>query len=67
VVQWWGIFLIALPLSGGWLTIVSPLTITYLIRYVSGVPMLERKYAGNAEFEQYKRRTSVFFPLPPAR
>lgn len=67
VVQWWGIFLIALPLSGGWMTLVSPLTITYLIRYVSGVPMLERKYAGNAEFEQYKKRTSIFFPLPPGR
>jgi steroid 5-alpha reductase family enzyme len=67
VVQWWGIFFFALPLSGGWITIVSPLTITYLIRYVSGVPMLERKYAGNAEFEQYKRETSVFFPLLPTR
>lgn len=67
VVQWWGIFLIALPLSGGWITIISPLTITYLIRYVSGVPMLESKYAGNAEFDQYKRKTSVFFPLPPTR
>jgi steroid 5-alpha reductase family enzyme len=66
-VQWWGIFLIALPLSGGWITIVSPLTITWLIRYVSGVPMLERKYAGNAEFEHYKKRTSIFFPLPPGR
>lgn len=67
VVQWWGIFLLAMPLSGGWITIVSPLTITYLIRYVSGVPMLERKYAGNTEFEHYKRRTPVFFPLPPTR
>lgn len=67
VVQWWGIFLIALPLSGGWMTLVSPLTITYLIRYVSGVPMLERKYAGNSEFEHYKKRTSIFFPLPPGR
>lgn len=67
VVQWWGIFLIALPLPGGWMTLVSPLTITYLIRYVSGVPMLERKYAGNSEFEHYKKRTSIFFPLPPGR
>lgn len=67
VVQWWGIFLVALPLSGGWMTLVSPLTITYLIRYVSGVPMLERKYAGNSEFEHYKKRTSIFFPLPPGR
>lgn len=65
VVQWWGIFLMAVTLPGGWMTIAGPLTITYLVRYVSGVPMLERKYAGNPEFEAYKKRTSVFFPLPP--
>lgn len=65
VVQWWGIFLMAVTLPGGWMTIAGPLTITHLVRYVSGVPMLERKYAGNPEFEEYKKRTSVFFPLPP--
>lgn len=65
VVQWWGIFIMAVTLPGGWMTIAGPLTITYLVRYVSGVPMLERKYAGNPEFEAYKKRTSVFFPLPP--
>jgi len=27
--------------------------------------MLEARYEGNAEFEEYKRRTSAFFPLPP--
>jgi steroid 5-alpha reductase family enzyme len=43
----------------------SPLLMTYLLRFVSGVPMLERKYAGNAEFEAYKKKTSIFFPLPP--
>lgn len=64
VVQWWGIFLMAVTLPGGWMTIVGPLTITYLVRYVSGVPMLERKYAGNPEFEAYKKVTSVFFPMP---
>jgi len=65
VVQWWGIFIMAVTLPGGWMTIIGPLTITYLVRFVSGVPMLERKYAGNEEFNQYKRKTSVFFPLPP--
>ena len=30
--------------------------------FVSGVPMLERKYEGNQEFEAYKKRTSVFIP-----
>ena len=64
-VQWWGVFTMACALPSGWITLTSPVLMTYLLRYVSGVPMLERKYEGHAEFEAYKRRTSVFFPLPP--
>jgi steroid 5-alpha reductase family enzyme len=64
VTQWWGIFLIALSIPYGWMTIVGPLTITSLILFVSGVPLLEKKYAGRADFETYKRRTSKLIPLP---
>jgi steroid 5-alpha reductase family enzyme len=65
VALWWGVFLIALAVPGGWMTIIGPITITGLILGVSGIPMLEKKYEGNAEFDEYKRRTSAFFPLPP--
>ena len=65
VTLWWGVFLIALAVPGGWMTIVGPLMITALILGVSGIPMLEKKYEGSAEFDEYKRRTSAFFPLPP--
>jgi len=65
VMLWWGIFLVALALPGGWMTVIGPVTITALILGVSGIPMLEKKYEGNREFEEYKRRTSAFFPLPP--
>jgi steroid 5-alpha reductase family enzyme len=63
--QWWGLFIIALILPGGWVTVVGPIVITYLLRYVSGVPMLEAKYKGNAVFESYKKKTSIFFPMSP--
>lgn len=65
VTQWWGIFLIALSVPGAIPTIVGPLTITILILFVSGIPLLEKKYAGRPDFESYKKRTSMFFPLPP--
>lgn len=65
VLQWWGIFFVALALPYGYITIVSPLLITFLILFVSGIPMLEKKYAGRPDFEAYKKRTSVFIPLPP--
>ena len=64
VVQWWGIFLLALSLPHGYVTIFGPLLITCLILFVSGIPMLEQKYAGRADFEAYKKHTSVFVPLP---
>ncbi|GAC1468511.1 MAG: DUF1295 domain-containing protein [Desulfuromonadaceae bacterium] len=65
VTLWWGIWLMVLALPGGWLTIIGPLTITILILKVSGIPMLERPYEGRTDFQEYKRRTSAFFPLPP--
>lgn len=65
VTQWWGIFLFAASVSHGYLTIISPVMITCLILFISGVPMLERKYAGRPDFEAYKKRTSMFIPLPP--
>ena len=67
VTQWWGIFVIAMSTPGALFTIVGPLTITTLILFVSGVPLLEKKYAGRADFEEYKKRTSIFLPLPPRK
>jgi len=59
---WWGIFCIALSVQNGWTAIISPLLITFLLLRVSGVVMLEKKYAKNKEFEEYARRTSAFIP-----
>jgi steroid 5-alpha reductase family enzyme len=65
VTLWWGVWLMVLALPGGWLTVVGPLTITFLILKVSGIPMLEKTYEERADFQEYKRRTSAFLPLPP--
>jgi steroid 5-alpha reductase family enzyme len=60
---WWGIGMFALDLPGGWMTLISPLLITLLLRFVSGVPMLEKKYEGREDWEEYKKRTAVFIPF----
>lgn len=65
VTMWWGIFL--LNLNENWWTIIGPLTITFLILKVSGVPLLEKKYVGNKEFDDYKKRVSVFMPWKPKK
>lgn len=63
--MWWGIFLIALSVPFGWTAVISPLLITFLLLKVSGVTLLEKKYAGNEQFEEYKLKTSAFFPWFP--
>lgn len=65
VTQWWGIFIIALSIPSSFFTIIGPLTITILILCISGIPLLEKKYAGRPDWEKYKKKTSIFIPLPP--
>jgi len=66
-VVWWGLFIGVFLSDFGAYSLLSPLIITYLLLYVSGVPLLEKHDEGNPEYEEYKHRTSVFFPLPPKK
>ncbi len=63
--MWWGIFLITIVGPFSLLGIVGPAVITYLLLFVSGVPLLEEKYKDRADFKRYKRKTSKFIPMPP--
>ncbi len=71
-VFWLAFPLFAIELGGGyasgWLALVAPVCMYWLLVYVSGVPPLEQhmvaKY-GDA-YRAYQARTSVFFPRPPA-
>ncbi len=63
--MWWALFLLALPVPHAAWTVAGPVLITLLLRYVSGVPLIERKHRGRPDFEAYARRTSVFIPRPP--
>lgn len=62
VTQWWGIWLLALFVPYGGVAVVGPFTITVLILFVSGVPMLEKKMVQHPDFAQYKSSTSMFIP-----
>ena len=62
---WWGVFLIALGAPYGWLAVISPVTIAFLLLKVSGIPMLEARWEGNPEFEEYRRRTNALIPWFP--
>ena len=62
VTMWWGIWILTIGSTYWYLGLIGPLTITYLILKVSGIPLLEKKYDGNKEFEKYKKETPSFFP-----
>jgi steroid 5-alpha reductase family enzyme len=61
-VLWWGIWLMAIPEIDGLFTIVSPAIITILLRYVSGVPLLEKKQESHPEWAEYKSKVPPFIP-----
>lgn len=63
--MWWGIWIIALSSPYGVLTIISPLLLTYLLLYVSGIPLAEISFKNNLAYQEYAQRTSSFIPWPP--
>jgi steroid 5-alpha reductase family enzyme len=65
--MWWGIFLIVVNIANGLWGIISPATITFLLLFVSGIPLLEKKYKDNPEFQEYARKTSIFIPWFPKK
>lgn len=62
---WWGMAIIVLPLPFGFLGLISPLVITYIVTKVTG-PMLENifleKYPD--EYRAYMSSTNYFIPGP---
>jgi steroid 5-alpha reductase family enzyme len=70
---WAAFAVMAVDFSGtylrGWLALVGPISMYWLLVYVSGIPPLETlmlKSRGDA-FRRYQATTHAFFPLPPRR
>ena len=72
IALWSGMAIVALPVLQGWqwATLISPVFVTFLLTRVSGIPLLEdradARWAGQDDYEEYKRRTPVLIPKPPA-
>ena len=60
---WWGYFMFALSVPGGFGFFFCPLIMTLFLMRISGVSMLERNLVKTKpKYEDYVRRTSEFFP-----
>ena len=63
--QWWGIYIIALSVQFGWAGLIGPLVITWLLVFISGVPLTERHFRGRPGWDEYRRSTSKLLPMLP--
>lgn len=65
---WLGIYLVTVyNFTSSWQFVISPLLVFLLVRFVSGVPILEKRHesTGKEGWTEYKQKTSTFFPMPP--
>jgi steroid 5-alpha reductase family enzyme len=63
---WWGIYALALATGEAWWSVLGPLTMSFILFWLSGVPEMERHLRRRGEeYESYIRRTSAFFPSAP--
>jgi len=67
LLQWWGIGVIALSADKGYIGLIGPLIISYLIIFVSGIPPIERKRAKDSAYRRYQKTTSALVLLPPKK
>ena len=64
---WWGLGIMALSVPFGWISLVGPTLISFLIIFISGIPPTERAFSGRPGWAEYKRRTSVLIPWVPKK
>jgi steroid 5-alpha reductase family enzyme len=66
-VVWWGFFIAALGSPWGWVTIVCPLAMLYLLLNVTGIPLTEKHSLENRgdAYRRYQETTSRFVPWFP--
>lgn len=63
ITAWWGAAIVAFSV-GQWWGIIGSLIITILLTKVTGVPLLEKRFAKNKEYQAYAKETSILIPLP---
>jgi len=69
ITLWLGISIIALPVLSGWqyFTLSSPMCVYCLLRYISGVPLLEKsadeRWGALPAYQDYKRTVPLLVPV----
>lgn len=66
---WWGMGIVSLATLNvvSFIGLLSPLVMTYLLLFITGVPLLEKKYKDNPLYQAYAAKTSIFLPRRPKK
>lgn len=65
---WWGFWLIAAATGEVFITLVSPLLMTFLLLKVTGAALLEKSLTQTKpQYRAYVQNTSAFVPWPPKK
>lgn len=66
---WVSYLVFALASPWGWLAVISPAIILYLLLRVTGIPLTEEQsvHSKGDAYREYQRTTSAFVPWPPKR
>ncbi len=69
ITMWFGLFFIALYELKAWnfASIISPIVIALLLIYVTGLPLAEKRFEKNAEYQDYKQKTNALIPWFPKK
>ncbi|QWC00095.1 DUF1295 domain-containing protein [Mycoplasmatota bacterium] len=62
---WWGILVAVIAFNAPIVFLISPITISLLLRFVSGVPMLEKRMSQREGWDEYASKTNAFIPWFP--
>lgn len=65
--MWLGLATISFGGGSSFIVYLSPLLITTLLLFVSGIPMVEKRWRGDKEWEAYAKKTNAFLPFPPKK
>jgi len=64
---WWGLYFVSFGRGLYWWSLIGPLVMSIFLMKISGVTLLEKSLKESKPgYEDYIRRTSAFFPLPPS-
>lgn len=74
ILIWWSVFLAGVPIyhltPSTWVGVLSPIMITLLLVFVSGIPILEKsadkRYGNDPAYQTYKARTPILVPFIPS-